>query len=277
MHSNRGLIRPSEKLPAYGIRIESRLQRPGNTRPHCHRSNSLMYVVAGRGQCIIEGKSWPIGPDTAIAMAAGRAHQLLDSPGEPMAVFVVYFTGAIAKAAGDMAAKLLNASQPYPIPRYYAHQMRRMLRRMLHEQDSKPPQYSFAIQQCLAFILLELHRASVSARRPQDGPTTQESASRVAEVLDYIKGRYYEQQSLAAAAKMAHLSQRQFANICRKLTNKSFVNYVNTVRCQRAKELLTTTEIPVSAIAFETGFEELSTFYRAFRKYHGASPLSFRS
>jgi AraC-like DNA-binding protein/mannose-6-phosphate isomerase-like protein (cupin superfamily) len=276
MRSERGLIRPSEKLPAYGIRIESRLQRPGNTRPHCHRSNSLMYVVAGRGQCIVEGASWPVGPDTAIAMAAGRLHQLVDAPGEPMAVFVVYFTGAIAKAAGGMAEKLLNASQPCPVPRHYAQQIRRMLRRMLHEQVSQPPEYSFAIQQCLAMTMLELHRVSQTGRKRAQRPQAQESVERVRDVLEYVRSRYYEQQSLAGAARTAYLSQRQFANICRKLTGRSFVSYVNAIRCDRAKELLTTTEMPVSAIAFETGFEELSTFYRAFGKHHGASPLSFR-
>jgi AraC-like DNA-binding protein len=235
-----------------------------------------MYVVAGRGQCLIDGKPRPVAPDTAIAMASGRAHQLIDTPGEPMAVFVVYFSPAVAAATGDLAAAILKSAQPCQVPRHYAQQVRRTLRRMLHEQDSKPPHYQFAIQQCLSFILLELYRVMRAARRRPEPAQSQESNERVRDVLDYVRGRYYEQQSLAAAAKMAHLSQRQFANICRKLTSRTFVNFVNAVRCDRAKELLATTEMPVSAIAFETGFEELSTFYRAFRKHHAASPLSFR-
>ena len=95
-------------------------------------------------------------------------------------------------------------------------------------------------------------------------------------VLEYIAERHYELYSLSAAARMAHLSQRQFTNLCRRLTNKSFVEYVNTTRLEKAKELLVNTDMPVSAIAFEIGFEEISTFYRAFRKYYKRPPLNFR-
>jgi AraC-like DNA-binding protein len=235
-----------------------------------------MYVVAGRGECVIDSKATAVGPDTSIVLMGGQRHQLVDAQGEPMAVFVVYFSDAIAKASGEVAAELFRTPQPYSIPKHYAGQIRRMLRRMLYEQDSRPPQYQSAIQQCLSYILLELYRVSLEQHKEPQQVQTPDSAKRVRNVLDYVSGRYYEQQSLAVAAKMAHLSQRQFVNLCRKLTGKSFVNFVNGVRSERARGLLMRTEMPVSAIAFEVGFEELSTFYRAFRKHCGASPLSFR-
>jgi transcriptional regulator GlxA family with amidase domain len=103
------------------------------------------------------------------------------------------------------------------------------------------------------------------------------SIERVKQVLDYVEQRYYEPHNLSGTSRMAYLSQRQFTNLCRKLKGKSFIEYVNTIRVQKAKELLVNTDMPVSAVAFEVGFEEISTFYRAFRKYYRRPPLSFRS
>jgi len=243
---------------------------------HSHPSHSLMYVVAGRGQCMIETQTYTVGPDTAIIVPAHCRHQLSDAHREPMAVFVVYFTEAIAVLNGALATRLLRARKPLEVPRHYSQQIRRTLRGMLHEQDSRPPQYEAAVQQCLSHIMLELYRAKVQQdKRPRI--TSTDSLERVREVLDYVSMRHYEQQSLAAAAKMAHLSQRQFANLCRKVTGKGFVSFVNGIRCERARQLLIQGEMPVSAVAFEVGFEELSTFYRAFRRHCGISPMSLRA
>ena len=68
------------------------------------------------------------------------------------------------------------------------------------------------------------------------------------------------------AARMARLSQRQFSSICRRLTGRSFIQHVNMVRTRKAVELLKNTDMSVTAIAFEVGYEELSTFYRAFKR-----------
>ncbi|GAI67194.1 unnamed protein product, partial [marine sediment metagenome] len=95
-------------------------------------------------------------------------------------------------------------------------------------------------------------------------------------VLAFLAKNYHQQISLPDAAKMAQLSQRQFTTLCRKSTNKSFTQFVNSIRCEKAKQLLTQTDMPVAAIAFEVGYEELSTFYRAFKKLHTFTPLSFR-
>ncbi|MEX0645131.1 MAG: helix-turn-helix transcriptional regulator [Parvularculaceae bacterium] len=48
-------------------------------------------------------------------------------------------------------------------------------------------------------------------------------------------------------------------------------------RLHRAAVRLKTSDDPVSAIAFDEGFEDLSTFNRRFRRIMGASPTEFRA
>jgi AraC-like DNA-binding protein len=51
-----------------------------------------------------------------------------------------------------------------------------------------------------------------------------------------------------------------------------FIKFLNSIRCAKASELLKHTDKSVAAIAFEVGYEDLSTFYRAFKKIYKAPP-----
>jgi len=76
---------------------------------------------------------------------------------------------------------------------------------------------------------------------------------------------------------LAKVSQRQFTNLCRNLTGESFIKFLNSVRCEKAAELLKQTDMSAAAISFEVGYEELSTFYRAFKKNYKSSPIRFKT
>jgi AraC family L-rhamnose operon regulatory protein RhaS len=75
---------------------------------------------------------------------------------------------------------------------------------------------------------------------------------------------------------MARMSSRHFSTLLNEITGKTFVNYLNDVRVESAKELVEDTDMSISSIAFHTGFEELSSFYRAFKKRYKVPPLQFR-
>jgi len=221
-------------------------------------------------------RSYPVGADTAIVLGKSETHQLIDKPHKALVVFVIYFSDNISECNVRLLEPLLDMRRPIVVAAQRGQQVRRALRQMLHEQDSRPVEWETAMAQCLSSILLSVCRAAC-APGETDTPTPQKSASRVADVLDYICAHYYEPHTLAGAARMAELSQRQFSNVCRKLTGRSFIQFVNSLRADRAVELLLEhRDMPVTATAFAVGFEELSTFYRAFRKHKGVSPRTFR-
>lgn len=267
----------SQNLPSYGILIQSHHHGPDfRTAKHQHPYHSLLYIVAGRGKCLVTNQSYELFPNTAIILRKGKPHQLIDKPTKPMVVFVLYFSRQIAKANDAILHPLLQSEKTVLLPAHQAQHIRRYLRQMLNEQDNKPAKFEIAIQQCLSSIFLEIYRTKLTEEKI-NSQSTRTSTERTEKVLGYIAERYYEPQSLSVAARMAHISQRQFTNLCRKLTKKSFTEYVNTTRLKKAKKLLVNTDMPVSAIAFEVGFEEISTFYRAFRKYYKRPPLTFRA
>jgi AraC-like DNA-binding protein len=57
----------------------------------------------------------------------------------------------------------------------------------------------------------------------------------------------------------------------------SCIQYLNEYRVSLAASMLSTSEIPITTVAFEVGFETLSHFNTTFRKVIGMSPTEYVS
>ena len=82
--------------------------------------------------------------------------------------------------------------------------------------------------------------------------------------------------NLDAAASSLGLSRRRFTQLFREITGTSWLAHVRGLRIDHAKKLLESTDRTVLSVAFECGFEDLSTFYRAFKRETDESPNKWR-
>jgi AraC-like DNA-binding protein/mannose-6-phosphate isomerase-like protein (cupin superfamily) len=264
-------------LPKYEILIKSHEHQKGfQTKLHAHKTPSLVYIVSGRGKCRLKNSTLELKANAVIPVPANTQHQLIDEPDCPMTVFVVYFTEKAYPDIIQVWAKIIRTTQPIELNSYWARDFRRWLREMLFEQNSKPPYYESALKTLLTTMLLRIARQIAKPKQQSVQIIGEASTDRVRSVLEYVTIYYYRPQSLPEAAKSAKLGQRRFSSIVRKITGLSFVEYIQGIRIQKATELLKSTNMPITAIAFEVGFEDLSTFYRSFHKLHKASPAKFR-
>jgi YesN/AraC family two-component response regulator len=260
------------QIPQYGILVETHSHGPGfSTTLHSHAYHSFVYIISGKGTCVMAGHKHKLEANTAILLKKKQLHQFFDSPKNPMTVFVVYFNDRVTSHISEIIKPLLTHSRPLTPNPFQIRNIRALLRQMLYEQASRPKYFTKSIEQCFWAIMVGLARVDIEPSDEQ-----QDSARRVSQVLDYFEQHYYEPMELPEAAKMADLSQRQFRSIVHRLKKCNFVQFINTVRIQKASHLLRTTAMPVTAIAFEVGFEDLSTFYRQFKKSFGVAPLRYK-
>lgn len=265
------------RLPDCGILIDSRRRRlKSGDATHSHDHLSILYVVSGHGVIEFQEKQFDVFPNTVITLQKHLLHKLLDKPRQAMTVLSLYFDTERASLNKYIVDYLFVSEKPFVLPVYYAENIKRNLRKMLYEQGMKPPGYKLAINQNLSLTVLQLYRAKLDLSKHPKDQTEKTSMERVSSTVDFISKNSHEQYGLAEAARMASVSQRQFTNLCRKITGKSYKQFLNRIRCDKAKDLLETTDMSVSSVAFEVGFEDLSTFYRSFKRCFGTSPSSFR-
>jgi AraC family transcriptional regulator, arabinose operon regulatory protein len=94
-------------------------------------------------------------------------------------------------------------------------------------------------------------------------------------VLQYIEAHLTDNLTVEELAQIAHFHPNYFIQLFKNFTGNSPIQYINRVRLEKAKHLLTMTELNVSAIADAVGLE-LSYFSRMFREHNGVSPTAYR-
>jgi AraC family transcriptional regulator of arabinose operon len=94
-------------------------------------------------------------------------------------------------------------------------------------------------------------------------------------VLQYIEAHLTDNLTVEELAQIAHFHPNYFIQLFKNFTGNSPIQYINRARLDKAKHLLTMTELNVSAIADAVGLE-FSYFSRMFRDHNGVSPTAYR-
>lgn len=118
--------------------------------------------------------------------------------------------------------------------------------------------------------LIWLNSASVLPAYSKD------SQGRVAQLMDFIQQNFRTEITLEKAASVAGLQLHSFCRFFKLLTHRTFSDFVNEVRIGFACQLLQHSDIPITQVAFESGYSNISYFNRSFKKIHRMTPKDFR-
>ncbi len=92
-----------------------------------------------------------------------------------------------------------------------------------------------------------------------------------------MRRRFVEKIGLEDIARDVNLSPAYFSRVFKEEMGIGFSSYLNGLRVDRAKRLLTTTDRPILAISLDVGYSDQSHFSRVFRERTGLSPAKFRT
>lgn len=99
---------------------------------------------------------------------------------------------------------------------------------------------------------------------------------RINPVFAYLVENFRKQVSLDVAAGIANMTTNAFCKYFKKITRKTFVETIIDYRLNYATQQLVQTDKPISDIAFESGFGDVSHFYKTFKSKMNLSPLNYR-
>ena len=92
----------------------------------------------------------------------------------------------------------------------------------------------------------------------------------------YVAENYRNQITSSTAAEHCNLSNAYFCRKFKHAFNLHFSDYVTRYRLQKAQHLLGSSHAPISSIAGEVGYSDISYFTSQFKKYMGISPNQYR-
>ena len=99
---------------------------------------------------------------------------------------------------------------------------------------------------------------------------------RINAALGYIVDNFQDEILLNKVSAVVNMSPNAFCKYFRRVTNKTFMETVIDYRINFAVQQLLATDKAVAEIAFESGFGDISHFYKLFKRRMKMSPLNYR-
>ncbi len=94
--------------------------------------------------------------------------------------------------------------------------------------------------------------------------------------LVWIEHHFFEPLTLDSGASACGMSRRQFSAVFKKHVGMTWLQHLHRLRVKHAIELLRNTDRKITSVAFQCGFDDLTTFYRVVAKVTGKRPGELR-
>lgn len=102
-------------------------------------------------------------------------------------------------------------------------------------------------------------------------------SSIIKEIVVYTELNYSKEISLKSIAELMYFNPVYIGTLFRKETGQVYTDYLNTIRIDKAKKLLSSTNYKARDIGDHVGFKNPNYFYTVFKKYTGMTPKNYRS
>ena len=100
---------------------------------------------------------------------------------------------------------------------------------------------------------------------------------RINMVFNHVKNNFKEEITLQEISDLVSMTIPSFCRYFKKITNKTFVQFVNEYRLVHASKLLAEQPMSITEVCFECGFNNFSHFNKSFKAFTGQNPSAYRN
>lgn len=262
---------------------------------HGHEFQEVVYVERGRASHTVSisggrTRRYPLLPGDCFLIAPGERHAYLEP--RNLVVWNILFLPSLFAQEGEGLRAIPGLAQFLFVEPLFRHEgqslaklhlsvadrdhVLQLLRSIAAELSGRHDGWRVAARAQFLVFLVNLARAWT--RQRPTGPSASEGgqADAVAAAVAYMEEHYGEELSLATIADQALLSPHHFSEVFKRHCGMPPWDFLLTLRLDRAKELLATTDRQVTDVALTVGFGDSSYFARVFRAQTGLTPRAWR-
>lgn len=128
----------------------------------------------------------------------------------------------------------------------------------------------------LLYLLANTSRIKTLTTKKTLGDYSTKTNERMNKVMQYVFDNYLQPIQLKRVAAIANMTEPAFCRYFRASTKKSFTKFIQELRINHACKLLSETDKSISAVCYESGFNNVSNFNRYFKLQMKLTPLAYR-
>lgn len=264
-----------------GIYVERAIRQPGfdMSYEHFHTYCEIFYLKTGTCVYKVNGKEFPMNAGDIYIASPGESHRTYYNGAETCERTVIYCDLPIlgeeyTAAHKEIMDKLSISGKVLVIKRGREH-IDSLIDEMLRENNI-PDDYSVE-NMVLMFkqILLWIDRCGIFIYEQVDKDNGFDED--IEAIMRIVAERYAQSLSLEEVAAEVSLSPTYLSRKFKKVTGKTFSDYVNFIRLRQAIQKLLTTDDSITEIALSCGFNSSNYFKDCFKKNYGVSPRTYRT
>lgn len=251
---------PSEDVSPIFFRVKEKASTP-TYRMHWHEKIEIQYIIEGTNIARCKNDIVEANQDSFYIINSSEIHQ---SIGGKRRHALIQFSPSLFRKNNIVLKRLVR--DPY---------LTEIINKMIDEYYKNDEFSKFIIQGYAHLLIMHLYR-NHSYKTIDYGHYAQSQAI-LKKCIKYIQDNYIKDISLQEIADMANVSKYHFCSIFKEFTGHTFKEYHNRIRINRAIELLGTTNISITEIAFLCGFNDSNYFSRKFHQITGKTPIAVRN
>ena len=236
--------------------------------PHSHSHMELFFIVAGKGQFLIQDQLYPVNVNNLVIINPNVPHTEVSLNAQPLEYIVLGIEGT------ELAANVTANGQFCILDHYESAEISSCMRNILREMEQKATGYEDVCQAFLEILIIRLMRSTSLAvpSEPQTVPGNRQCTA----VRRYIDLHFKESLTLEQLAEESHMNKFYLSHAFKQQYGISPISYLIQRRLNESKYLLAETDLSVSQIAQLLGFSSSSYFSQLFRKAESISPREYR-
>lgn len=231
-------------------------------RPAGRVDYQLLYVYKGMGSYKIGHKFTSCPAGSVVLYRPGQPQFYSYYYSDRPEIYWVHFTGSeCGRILAGYGVDTCRIGENL--------QVKQIFEDMIKELQLKKDYYQSVVEHDFLKLMALMGRLKKQPGRDQP-------YSAIDELILALNQRYMEPWSLDAMAGFCCLGSDYFSHVFKRETGMPPIRYLNSLRVEKAKELLALEGLSVSAAAFLTGFKDPLYFSRVFKRITGVSPEGWR-
>ncbi|GAA0856267.1 AraC family transcriptional regulator [Clostridium nitritogenes] len=135
--------------------------------------------------------------------------------------------------------------------------------------------YEFITQGSLYYLIGAILENKLYMKNDNHTKKTKERFLQFKNVITLIENEYQNPLTLEDLSRASGMSPKYFCRFFNEMSNKTPIEYLNYYRIEIACEKLLATELSITEIALNCGFNDVSYFIKTFKKYKGLTPKKY--
>ena len=253
-----------------------------NTNAHTHSSYEIFRVAQGYFYCTVEGTEYRLAPGDVIFILPNEQHVSALRPKAPVA------------ANGTYVRQLLRFDREY-LTEKFPDILDAFDKKTAGKRNYIPA--SLASKYAIDIIFTQLHEYALSDKDESDlmlrlcslvlvtkiseimkyeySSDELHLKKNIKKITDYINDNATAAINLDAIANYLYLDKSYVCRLFKRETGLTINTYINMIRIAMAKQMIIEGTLPRDAYT-RCGYNDYSTFYRAFRRHAGMTPEEFK-